>query len=416
MNKYILCVSVSLCLLMSSCLNDEFLEVYPKGQQTEASVFTTYDNFKTYTWGLYNVFFGYTYDTGQTDEIFRGDFESDNMIKGLDGYEGQWAYRKAKATDESKDWDYDYIRRVNLMLDNIDHSEMSETEREHWRSVGYFFRSYKYFQMLSKFGDIPWVEHALTEESPELYGKRDSRDLVASNILSNLKYAETHIGSNIEADGKNTINMYVVKALISRFALFEGTWRKYHGLSGADTYLEECARASEEVIKQYPNVHPKYDELFNSETLDGVTGILLYKAYETGQLMHGLTRMVRTGESYIEATKDAVDSYLCTDGRPVSTTTSRYGGDKNMYGQFRDRDYRLYLTICPPYMVKKENGPSTADWKYTDNAQDREFMDLMATISGETYHRLPSSNFKGFTVQGQPHFKNMNWGQGWNAS
>ena len=416
MNKYILCVSVSLCLLMSSCLNDEFLEVYPKGQQTEASVFTTYDNFKTYTWGLYNVFFGYTYDTGQTDEIFRGDFESDNMIKGLDGYEGQWAYRKAKATDESKDWDYDYIRRVNLMLDNIDHSEMSETERGHWRSVGYFFRSYKYFQMLSKFGDIPWVEHALTEESPELYGKRDSRDLVASNILSNLKYAETHIGSNIEADGKNTINMYVVKALISRFALFEGTWRKYHGLSGADTYLEECARASEEVIKQYPNVHPKYDELFNSETLDGVTGILLYKAYETGQLMHGLTRMVCTGESYIEATKDAVDSYLCTDGRPVSTTTSRYGGDKNMYGQFRDRDYRLYLTICPPYMVKKENGPSTADWKYTDNAQDREFIDLMATISGETYHRLPSSNFKGFTVQGQPHFKNMNWGQGWNAS
>lgn len=81
MNKYILCVSVSFCLLMSSCLNDEFLEVYPKGQQTEASVFTTYDNFKTYTWGLYNVFFGYTYDTGQTDEIFRGDFESDNMIK-----------------------------------------------------------------------------------------------------------------------------------------------------------------------------------------------------------------------------------------------------------------------------------------------------------------------------------------------
>ena len=48
---------------------------------------------------------------------------------------------------------------------------------------------------------------------------------------------------------------------------------------------KNCARASEEVIKQYPNVHPKYYELFNSEILDGVTGILLYKAYETGQLM-----------------------------------------------------------------------------------------------------------------------------------
>lgn len=416
MNKYILCASVSLCLSMSSCLNDEFLEVYPKGQQTEGSVFTTNDNFKTYAWGLYNVFFGYTYNTGQTDEIFRGDFESDNMIKGLAGYEGQWAYRKAKATDESKDWDYDYIRRVNLMLDNIDKSQMNETEKEHWRSVGLFFRSYKYFQMLSKFGGIPWVEHALTEESPELYGKRDTRDLVASNILSNLKYAEEHIGSNMLVDGKNTINVYVVKALISRFALFEGTWRKYHGMPDAETYLKECARASRDVIEEYPDVHPRYDELFNSETLEGMTGVLLYKAYETGQLMHGLTRMVRTGESSIEATKDAVDSYLCKDGRPISTTTSNYGGDKNIYGQFRDRDYRLYLTICPPYMVKKDKGPSTPEWQYTDKAEDREFIDLMAMISGETYHRLPSSNFKGFTVQGQPHFKNMNWGQGWNAS
>ena len=59
MKKYILGTGISLCLLMSSCLNDSFLEVYPKGQQTEATVFTTYDNFKTYAWGLYNVFFGY---------------------------------------------------------------------------------------------------------------------------------------------------------------------------------------------------------------------------------------------------------------------------------------------------------------------------------------------------------------------
>lgn len=411
MKKYI--VSASLCLLMSSCLNDDFLEVYPKGQQTVVTAFTSYDNFKTYTWGLYNVFFGYTYDTGQTDEIFKGDFESDNMIKGLEGNEGQWAYQKAKATDESKDWDYDYIRRVNLMLDNIDGSQMSDTEKEHWRSVGYFFRSYKYFQMLSKFGDIPWIEHALTDESPELFGKRDSRDLVASNLLANLKYAETHIGAD---DGKNTISVYVIQAFISRFALFEGTWRKYHGLSDADTYLKESARAAEEVLKKYPDVHSKYDELFNSESLDGVTGVILYKAYETGQLMHGLTRMVRTGESYIEATKDAVDSYLCLNGLPIRNGNSSYGGDKDVYAQFRNRDYRLYLTVCPPYMVKKPKGPSAPEWEYTDKPEDREFMDLLAKISGETYHRLPSSNFKGFTVQGQPHFKNVNWGQGWNAA
>ncbi len=79
------------------------------------------------------------------------------------------------------------------MLDNVDDSEMSDTEKEHWRSVGYFFRAYKYFQMMSLFGDIPWIEHVLTESSEELYASRDPRDLVAKNILSNLKYAEEHI-------------------------------------------------------------------------------------------------------------------------------------------------------------------------------------------------------------------------------
>lgn len=79
MKKYI--VAAGLFLLMNSCLNNDFMEVYPKDQQTELTSFRSYENFKTYSWGLYNVFFGYAYKTGQTDEIFKGDYEADNMIK-----------------------------------------------------------------------------------------------------------------------------------------------------------------------------------------------------------------------------------------------------------------------------------------------------------------------------------------------
>lgn len=405
-------IILSVCLLVSSCLNNDYMEVYPKDQQTEKTAFMSYENFKTYSWGLYNVFLGYSYSTGQTDEIFRGDYEADNMIKHVSGNESKWAYQKAKVPASSGDWNYNYIRQVNLMLDNIDQSNMGDADKEHWRSVGYFFRSYKYFQMLSLFGDIPWIEHVLSDDSEELYAPRDSRDVVAQNILKNLQYAEEHIKLN--GDGKNTINTSVVRALLSRFCLFEGTWRKYHGLQGADEYLKECVRVSEAIMKNYPVLHPKYDELFNSESLEGMDGILLYKEYATNQLCHGLTRLVRTGESQIEATKDAVDSYLCIDGYPVSTS-SIYDGDKNVYNQFRSRDYRLYYTICPPYKINSDS-PSSTTWRYTENKADREYIDLMNRISGETYHRLPTSNFKGFVTKGQPHFKNVNWGQGWNAS
>mgnify|MGYP006935720529 CR=1 FL=1 len=69
MKKYI--VAAGLFLLMNSCLNNDFMEVYPKDQQTELTSFRSYENFKTYSWGLYNVFFGYAYKYNPQNEMFR---------------------------------------------------------------------------------------------------------------------------------------------------------------------------------------------------------------------------------------------------------------------------------------------------------------------------------------------------------
>ena len=408
MKKYILFLGIS--LLAGSCMNNDFLEVYPQDKQTELTAFRTYDNFKAYTWGLYNTFNGYGKDWNN-NSTYNGDFQADNMISHVAGNESQWGWQTVKVPAQSDNWNYSYIRRVNLMLGNIDQSDMSDTEKEHWRSVGYFFRSYKYFDMLSRFGDIPWVDRVLSDDDDLLYAPRDSRDVVASNILDDLKYAEEHIKK--DGDGQNTINKSVVQALISRFALFEGTWRKYHSLSDAEKYLKECERVSSVLVNEYPILHPRYEELFNMEDLSGVDGVLLFKAYAATQMVHGLTRSVRTGESTMEVSKDAVDSYLCSDGRPIGSSPL-YGGDKDVYAQFRNRDHRLYHTVCPPYQVKVATNSSV--WDYTDNSVEREYIDLMATISGPTYHNLPTVNFKGFVTRGQPHFKGNNWGMGWQTT
>lgn len=407
MKKYILFLGIS--LLASSCLNDDFLEVYPKDKQTELTAFKTYDNFKTYAWGLYPTMQGY--GDARNNNAYIGDIYADNLISHVVGSESKWGWQTVKVESTDDNWNYKYIRRVNLMLDNIENSNLSESDKAHWRSIGYFFRSYKYFDMLSRYGDIPWVEHVLSDDDEQLYAPRDSRDLVASNILDNLLYAEQNIKK--DGDGENTINKAVVQALLSRYALFEGTWRKYHGLSDPEKYLKECERVSTALIQDYPDLHPAYDELFNREDLSGVAGVLLYRVYAATQLTHSLTRMVRTGESTVEATKDLVDSYLCLDGKPIASS-SLYGGDKDVFAQFRNRDYRLYYSVCPPYLV--DAAASSSVWEYTDNPQDREYIDLMAEISGPTYHRLPTSNFKGFVCKGQPHFKGNNWGMGWQTT
>lgn len=124
---------------------------------------------------------------------------------------------------------------------------MTDAEKDHWRAVGYFFHSYWYLELINRFGAVPWVITALNENSPEAYGPRVDREIVADSVLNRLKWAEANIGDFEKQDGANTINRDCIRAAISRFALREATWRKYHGIDGAQKFFDECIRVSRSV-------------------------------------------------------------------------------------------------------------------------------------------------------------------------
>lgn len=237
-------------------------------QQTEATAFKTNDNFKTYAWGLYEYFNGFPTDGGYTPANISSEYDTDNIIYANSGGESDYAYQLKKLPATSDSWSFTYIRRVNIMLQNIDGSSMSDVDKDHWRSVGYFFRALRYFDMMAAYGDVPWIDKVLDDtDTEELYCERTPRDEVAKHILEELQWAEEHIKE--DGTGTNTINVHVVRALISRFGLFEGTWRKYHGLNDSETYLKACANASEKLMNAYPSIMPNYDDLYNSEELVG---------------------------------------------------------------------------------------------------------------------------------------------------
>ncbi len=407
-------IILSAAILVLSGCSKTYLDRYPLDQQTEVTAFNTSDNFKTYAWGLYGpAFVGY----GNTDAnnnppgaddpaMLYGDRNSDNMGYGTQDNTNTWALQTVIVPNSGGvpstgvSWDFSYIRSVNLMLDNVDQSGMTQADKDHWRSVGLLFRSVRYMQLLSGYGDVPWIEHVVKDNDKDiLYGKRDSRDTVATRILRDLKWAESHI--KINGDGPNTINQSVVRAIISRFGLFEGTWRKYHGLQDAQTYLQACIDASAPLLTAFPAINPSYDLLFNSESLAGVPGVILYKAYATSQRVHGMTRYTRTSSWNYDLTKDAVESYLCSDGKPIKASADY--SDSTMYSEFRKRDRRLYYTVIPPYKVVTSNG--NAAWAHTGNAADREFVDTMNNIRGASSKALPVSNWSSLYVDAIPHFR-----------
>lgn len=392
--------AIGLLFTTNSCIND-FLDIQSKNLQTEKTLFKTYDNFLTYSWGLYASSFE------SMNEFCRRDDYTPWLNNNMSTNGNVWAYQRVTESTGNNQWHFDHIRRCNIMLDNVEQSQMSQSDKEHWQSVGLFFRAFNYFRLLSFYGAVPWAEHTVTEEDEDIvYGPRDSRDVIAANILRDLQYAESHIKP--DGDGLNTINVHVVRALISRFGLFEGTWRKYHGLDDANIYLNACIDASEKLMQSFTELHDNYDELFNTQDLTGMKGVILFRQYAQNVLTHDAQRNLSraSGGSY-ELSKEMVERYLCSDGKPISTSPL-YNGDKTPFDEFRNRDYRLLFTVLPPSRVYKPGTATSLEWRFLttqdeikiganpsrpvtkeDSVIFREYIDILTKISKPEQKSLP---------------------------
>lgn len=402
--KNIFCLASLMLLLTISC--DSELELVPQDELSEATIFSTYNNVRTYSWSFYEFFNTFPRSTTWAATL---DLDGDLMQNGGSSvsrpYIAQNIDIPANSSGTIYGNSYANIRRVNIMLGNIDESEMEEDDIAHWRGVGLFFRAHEFFNLLRTYGGVTWLENEITDADTDiLNAPRDSRDLVANNILRDLLEAIATIKE--EGDGPNTVNSDVARALLARFALFEGTWRKYHGLGDQDKFLNAAIQASSELIDKYPNIHPSYDRVFNSIDLAGIEGILLYKHYVIDELTHTVSTNTRSTNNKYDITRKGINKFLTKNGLPVANpTNTQFQGDQDFYAEFRDRDDRLLLMSPPPYRV---NGDGTQNWTPTGNPADEEYFPILAAITGGfPYKELPDRNWSKRVTGEVPNFDRL---------
>ncbi|GLR18891.1 RagB/SusD family nutrient uptake outer membrane protein [Portibacter lacus] len=383
----------------TSC-SDDFLNLVPQDELSEATTFSTYNNVKLYAWSFYDFFETYARSTGG---IHATEPQADLIQNGGStvGPAYSWSNLNVPATSATWNNTYANIRVVNIMLDNIVNSDMTEEEIAHWRGVGLFFRAHEYFKLLKLYGGVPWLETTLKDTDLEkLYGPRDSRDVVAGNMLRDLLEATETVKE--EGDGPNTINKNVVKAFISRFGLFEGTWRKYHNLGDQEKYLDASIKASRELMDKYPTIHPNYDQVYNSEDLGNKDGIILYKHFVVDILTHWNSTNTRSTNNKYDITRKGIDKFLCKDGLTVHNSPL-FEGDKDPYAEFRNRDTRLLVMTPPPYKIIGNGSVDT--WTFTEDPADQEYFPVLKSITGGfPYKELPDANWSGRATGEVPNF------------
>lgn len=415
---YIVLITVS-CI---SCKKD-YLDKYPATSLIEENAFLTYDNFKSYIYPCYGMFVDGTILTSVTggypqDAQYRGDYFANYLTMKGTSSQNPYAWQTIADAVSGNGWNFTYIRRINIMLDHIGDGDLTDAQRNHWKSVGYFFHSYWYMMLVNRFGDVPWVNQTLSNSSEAVYGPRIDRKIVTDSILNRLKWAEENIGDFTSLDGKNTINKDCILAAISRFTLREATWRKYHQMGDYTALLAECARASKILMDKYPVLYTGvdgqpaagYGEMWTTESLSSIPGVILYKEFfDNSYFRCNASHIEHTSSHNVEMPQHTIDMYLTKNGLPIrNSANTQYAGDKNMYATFRNRDPRLYHVVVPPYNVSSAKG-NYASWSYTANPADREYIDIMkpnesCSNPGSGMKRLPTQNWAASLVPKIPNF------------
>jgi len=264
----------------------------------------------------------------------------------------------------SSSWTWGTLRHINYFLEHVDQCS-DEAARNKYTGVALFFRAYFYYDKVRRFGDVPWIDHAMGNNDEELYKPRDSRTLVMQNVVKDLNRAIELLPE--EHTNAYAVNRYTALALKSRACLFEGTFCKYHKISGPEvegqTYwqymLRQSADAAEKVIEKggytlYDQGEQPYRDMFMMDDLRQCPEIIMARGYDSSMgLKHnasGYTTLSGNGRPGF--TKRLVNQYLKKDG---SRFTDQPDYEKIPMGpEMKDRDARLAQTMFfPGHYIRK---------------------------------------------------------------
>ena len=263
MKAKIYMAAMAVCTLGLTACNDSFMQRDPKTEITQNGFFNSEQDLKLYCYGLVNTpGYSYTDDAGTDDQATTSNVTIKNIMSSSN----------PTSTTIDAGWDWERLYDINFFLDNCSKANVADDVMAHYVGIARYYRAEFYMSMVKKFSDVPWCDHTLSTDSEELYGKRDKREDVMKHVFEDYEYAAENVKTG---QPKGSIDRWIVLAALSRAALYEGTYRKYHSELGlestADELINKSLEASEKIMQSgnfslYTTGHPEsdYAALFNS--------------------------------------------------------------------------------------------------------------------------------------------------------
>ena len=453
-NKFIYALLLGSMVTTTGCI-DDFLNLKPLDQETEAIYFQTLEQFQAAADNLHaNIYAWQSNDgKGSANNTYpiRFDYGTDLIAKSHDAVNGTNA---PGTSDVYYEQEYSWLRGCNQLIEK---GQSYPRPDEIASPVGqaHFFRAWHHFFLLQRFGGIPLMLSTPDVDSDIVWGPRASRYEVIKSILDDLDTAIAKLANTTVASTNNNgrVTIEAAKAFKARVCLYEGTWEKYNGVGTADVtngdgtksgagtvipdgypsvtdFLTMAKNLSDEIIssgtfelfKGVENVpasanpdlyaHKSYFYLFNLEGSDsnpaGVSKAdnkeAIFRSVYDHTNRKGSMNLTHTEPAIM--TRKLIDMYLCTDGLPVHVSPL-FKGYSDVNAEFENRDYRLLA--CHPKVGEYVWGwgkygtgaDYTTDITSLSANQYQYWPSLLTTSSAGTRGRKFCSELATVTAEGQ---------------
>ena len=332
-NRLYILILAAVCLGASSC--DKMLDVKPVDKLTPDSYFKNEEELLLYSNRFYNnILPG---GTALYKEI------GDNLIWTplADEVSGQ-----RTVSESSGAWTFTQLRQVNFFLENIDNCK-DQTAVKKYRGIAKFFRAWFYFEKVKRFGDVPWIDHVPASDDEVLYKPRDSREVVMTHIFEDLDSALEDLSKTKNKKDVYRVTWWTVQALKSRVGLFEGTFRKYHGIDDYEKYLQYSVDASDAFVSgggySLYSGGSSYRDMFTKS--DACKEYIFARDYDRQINLENklYSTFNAPGEGRCGFTRKFINTYLNSDGSRFQT---RAGWETMEFkNEIQFRDPRLAQTI-----------------------------------------------------------------------
>ena len=272
-----------------------------------------------------------------------------------------WEMERSKTSDESFGgesimygqlttssidvWNYEQIRKINLLFSNLEKSSIDEAAKTLLKAQASTLRAWKYFEMVRVYGGIPIIKNAQSI-TDDLYVTRNKTSECFKEIIEDLDYSIQNLPWKWEGNDKGRITKAAALALKGRILLYYAS-PQFTPEGSVERWTEAYnvnKQAVEELKQNGYGLYPSYENLWFDEMNSEAIFVQRYEEPGRVHAWDAATRPLSEAQNYSgcnRPTLELVESYPMYDG-----TSIKESKEYNPVFYWQNRDPRFKSTIA----------------------------------------------------------------------